>query len=184
MNANATTDVNALDVRVDEYATEKDQIFGRFSWSRSPSFAPPPFTGYADGGSFNDGVQSVDTMGAALSYTHSFTPTLVNEARIGFNREHTTRDQAYANSTTNIPAQFGIAGIPQLPGNGGLPYLGIGGLSQLGSSQWLIGDRYSNTIQFTENLTKVYKTHTFKGGFELQKISAPLAVAPNFARRV
>ena len=181
VNANAATNVNAFDVRIDENATEKDSIFGRYSWSHSPSFAPPPFPGYADGGSFNDGQQAVDTMGAALSYSHSFTPTLVNEARVGFNREHTSRDQAFANSTTNIPGQFGIQGIPQLPGNGGLPYLGIGGLSQLGSSQWLIGDRYSNTIQFTENLTKVYKTHTFKGGFELQKISAPW-LSPPYSR--
>ena len=120
-------------------------------------------------------------MGAALSYSHSFTPTLVNEARLGFNREHTTREQADAYSTTNIPAEFGIQGIPQLPGNGGLPYLGIGSLSQLGSTEWLVGDRYSNTIQFTENLTKVYKTHTFKGGFELQEISAPW-LSPPYSR--
>ncbi len=181
VNANATTNVNAFDTRIDEYVTEKDSIFGRYSWSHSPSFAPPPFPGYADGGSFSDGQQSVDNMGAALSYSHSFTPTLVNEARVGFNREHTTRDQAFANSATNIPALFGISGIPQLPGNGGLPYLGIGGLSQLGSSEWLIGDRYSNTLQFTENLTKVYKAHTFKGGFELQKISAPW-LSPPYSR--
>ena len=43
VNANAMTNVNAFDTRIDEYATEKDQIFGRFSWSHSPSFAPPSF---------------------------------------------------------------------------------------------------------------------------------------------
>ncbi|MFZ0593794.1 MAG: TonB-dependent receptor [Bryobacteraceae bacterium] len=181
VNRNATTDVNQYDVRIDENFSEKDQLFGRYSWSHSPSYFPPPFTGYADGGSYSEGQQSVNTMGAALSYTHSFTPTLVNEARVGFNREHTTRSQAYANSTTNIPAQFGIQGIPQQPGNGGLPYLGLGDLSQLGSTEWLIGDRYSNTIQFTENLTKVYRSHTFKGGFEVQGISAPW-LSPPYSR--
>ncbi len=181
VNRNSTTDVNSFDVRVDENFSEKDQMFGRYSWSHSPSYLPPPFTGFADGGGFGQGQQSVNTMGAALSYSHSFTPTLVNEARVGFNREHTTRAQAYANSTTNIPAQFGIQGIPQLPGNGGLPNLALGDLSQLGSSEWLIGDRYSNTLQFTENLTKVYKTHTFKGGFEAQEISAPW-LSPPYSR--
>lgn len=181
VNRNATTDVNSFDVRIDQDFSEKDQLFGRYSWSHSPSYFPPPFTGFADGGAFGQGQQSVNTMGAALSYTHSFTPTLVNEARVGFNREHTTRNQAYADSTTDIPAQFGIQGVPQLPGNGGLPYLGIGNLSQLGSSQWLIGDRFSNTIQFTENLTKVYKTHTFKGGFEAQEIYAPW-LSPPYSR--
>lgn len=180
-NRNATTDVNSYDVRIDQNFSDKDQLFGRYSWSHSPSYLPPPFTGYADGGSFGQGQQSVNTMGAALSYTHSFTPTLVNEARVGFNREHTTRDQAYANSTTNIPAQFGIQGIPQLPGNGGLPNFSLGDLSQLGSAEWLIGDRYSNTLQFTENLTKVYKSHTFKAGFEAQAISAPW-LSPPYSR--
>ena len=52
------TNVNAFDVRIDEYASEKDHIFCRYSWSHSPSFAPPPFTGYADGGNFNDGAHS------------------------------------------------------------------------------------------------------------------------------
>jgi len=181
LNRNNTTDVNAFDARVDYYISSKDQLFVRYSLSRSPSFSPGPFTGYADGGGFNSGNQKVDTQGAALSYTHSFGPTLVNEARIGFNREHTSRVQAYGNDTTNVPAQFGIQGIQQTPGNSGLPYLAIGGLSQLGSSEWLVSDRYSNTIQFTENLTKVYRTHTFKGGFEAQSIALPWE-APPFSR--
>lgn len=177
----STTDVNAFDIRGDEYLSSNDQLFERFSWSHSPSFIPGPFTGFADGGGFNDGDQSVATIGAALSYTHNFSPTLINEARIGLNRERTTRLQPYGNDTSNIPQQFGINGVLQSQGNGGLPYLGIGGLSQLGSSEWLVSDRFSNTVQFTENLTKVYKSHTFKGGFELQQIYFPW-IAPPYSR--
>lgn len=179
VNRNAVTDVNAFDTRIDEYVSTSDQIFGRYSWSRSPSFLPGPFTSFADGGGFNSGDQHVDTQGAALSYTHSFSATLVNEARVGFNREHTSRVQPYGNDTSDIPGKFGIKGILQTPGNGGLPYLGIGGLSQLGSSGWLVSDRYSNTIQFTENLSKVYRAHTFKGGFEAQSIYLPWTAPPS-----
>ncbi|HEY3456653.1 MAG TPA: TonB-dependent receptor [Bryobacteraceae bacterium] len=178
-NRNSTTDANSFDVRVDQYFSAKDQMFARYSWSRSPSFIPGPFTGVADGGAFGAGDQNVDVQGAALSYTHSFTPTLVNEARLGFNREHTSRVQPFGNDVSDIPAQYGIPGVPQIPGNGGLPYLGIGGLAQLGPAQWLISDRYSNTIQFTENLTKVYRSHTFKGGFEMQSIYFPWTAPPN-----
>lgn len=181
INRGSSTDVNQFDIRIDENISSKDSIFGRYSWSRSPSFIPGPFTGYADGGGFGDGDQKVDTQGAAVSYTHTFTPTLINEARVGFNRERTSRLQPYGNDTSNIPGQFGIQGIPQLPGNGGLPYFNIGGLSQLGSAEWLISDRYSNTVQFTENLNKVYHSHTFKGGFEAQSIYFPW-IAPPFSR--
>jgi hypothetical protein len=181
VNRGSTTDVNAIDVRGDQYFSEKDQMFARYSWSRSPSFIPGPFTGFADGGGFNDGDQKIATMGAALSYTHTFNPTLINEARVGFNRERTTRTQPYGDDTSNIPAKFGIQGILQTTGNGGLPYLGIGGLSQLGSSEWLVSDRFSNTVQFTENLTKIYRSHTFKGGFEAQEIYFPW-IAPPYSR--
>ena len=178
VNRSSSNDVNAVDGRIDEYFSEHDQMFARYSWSHNPQFIPGPFTGYADGGGFGDGNQNFNTMGAAVSYTHSFSPTLINEMRAGFNREHTSRVQPYGNSSTNLPAQFGIEGVLQTPGNGGLPYLGIGGLSQLGSSEWLVSDRFSNTIQFTENLTKIYGKHTFKAGLEVQQIGFPWEAPP------
>jgi hypothetical protein len=181
VNRGSSNDINAVDGRLDQYFSEHDQIFMRYSWSQNPAFLPGPFTGYADGGGFSNGDQSVDTQGAALSYTHSFSPTLINEARIGFNREHTARVQPYGNDTSNIPQQFGIPGVLQTSGNGGLPYLNIGGLNYLGGAEWLISDRYSNTIQFTENLTKIYGKHNFKGGFEGQDIYFPW-IAPPFSR--
>ena len=172
---------NEFDIRVDQNFSDKDQLFARYSYDDTPTLMLGPFQGYADGGSYNQGDQTLRDQGAALSYTHSFSPTLVNEARIGFNREHVVRAQPYAYDLTNIPAKFGIQDIPQIPGNGGLPYIGIGGLSQLGSAAWLASIRYSNTFQITENLTKVYKSHTFKGGLEIQHILFPW-VAPPFPR--
>lgn len=178
INRSSFTDVNQFDVRMDANISQKDSIFGRVSWSQSPSLSPGPFTGYADGGAFGNGNQQVDTVGGALSYTHSFSPTLVNEARVGFTREHTLRNGPYGADTSNIPAQFGIQGIPQIEGNGGLPYINVGGISQFGSAEWLISDRFSNTLQFTENLNKVYHSHTFKGGFEAQSIYFPWTAPP------
>ena len=181
VNRKNTTDVDSFDVRLDEYFSEKDQAFLRYSYSRSPSVFPGPFTSFADGGNFGQGDQSVNNQGAALSYTHSFSPTLINEARAGFNREHTLRQQAYGSDTSNIPSQFGIPGVLQTSGNGGLPYISLGDLTNLGASEWLVSDRYSNTIQLTENLTKIYGSHTFKAGLEYQNITFPW-IAPPYSR--
>ncbi len=181
VNRNNTTDVNAFDVRVDQYFSEKDQVFFRYSYSHSPSVFPGPFTGFADGGGFGQGDQTVGNQGAALSYTHSFGATLINEARAGFNREHTIRQQPYGGDTSDIPSQFGIPGVLQTSGNGGLPNIQLGDLSQLGSAEWLVSDRFSNTIQLTENLTKIYGSHTFKAGVEYQNITFPW-IAPPYSR--
>jgi Carboxypeptidase regulatory-like domain/TonB-dependent Receptor Plug Domain len=177
-----TTTVNTLgqttfDIRIDQHFDEHNQMFGRYSYINNTQHVPPPFGGVADGGGYGDGTQKWDVYGVAVSYTHVFTPTLINEVRFGYGQEHTTRLPSTAD-TLGIPASFGIGGVPQFAGNGGLPYMSLGNVHNLGGSEWLPGDRYSDTTQLTENLTKVYKSHTFKGGVEFQYLYFPWLAPP------
>lgn len=172
-----STSTNTFDIRIDQHFSDRDQVFGRYSWISSTRHRLPPFTGVADGGGYNEGTETLHVNGSALSYTHMFAPTLINEARFGLSREHTTRLPQGAN-VLGIPAQYGIQGVPQLPLNGGLPALNVGGLHQIGGNGWLPGDRYSDTTQITENLTKIYKSHVFKGGGEFQYLSFPWIAPP------
>ena len=172
-----TNDTRTADLRIDERFRDQDQVFFRGSYISSVRNVPPPFEGVADGGNYGNGAEIYNVRGFALSYTHMFSPTLINEARAGYTRGHDTRIPAGA-STMGIPAEYGITGVPQLPLNGGLPYLGIGTLTNLGGSGWLPGNRFSDTEQLTENLTKVYKKHTFKAGAEFQYIYFPWIAPP------
>ncbi|MGO9433023.1 MAG: carboxypeptidase regulatory-like domain-containing protein [Terracidiphilus sp.] len=170
-------DTNTADMRIDERFRDQDQAFFHYDYISSVRIVPPPFDGVADGGGYSNGTEIYNVRGLALGYTHTFSPTLINEARLGYTRGHDTREPSGA-STMGIPAQYGITGIPQVPLNGGLPYLGIGTLSGLGGAGWLPGNRFSDTEQMTENLTKVYKKHTFKGGAEFQYIYFPWLAPP------
>ncbi|HLW78775.1 MAG TPA: TonB-dependent receptor, partial [Terriglobia bacterium] len=161
---------NSFDIRIDQNFSEKNQMFARFSYLDNPQFKPGPFGGVADGGGFNQGNQTANSIGAALSLTHSFSPTLINEARLGLNRIGTGRLQPNGNDLSNIPGQVGVQGVPQIPLNGGLPTFGISNLQQLGSNPFLVSVEYNSTLQLTENLTKIYNNHTFKGGLEFQHI--------------
>ncbi len=160
---------NAFDTRMDWDKSEKDQMFGTFSYVNDPQFIPGPFGGVADGGAFQQGDQKALSILGALSYTHIFSPTLVNEARLGEDRLHATRYGPVA-TQMGIPAQFGIQGIAQVSENGGLPAISIGGLNTLGSNAFLPSDEITQTTQVTDNLTKVYGKHTFKMGIEFQHI--------------
>ena len=170
-------DTNTADMRIDERFRDQDQAFFHYDYISSVRVLPPPFEGVADGGGYDNGTEIYNVRGFALGYTHTFSPTLINEARAGYTRGHDTREPSGA-STMGIPAQYGIQGIPQLPLNGGLPYLGIGTLSGVGGAGWLPGNRFSDTEQMTENLTKVYSKHTFKGGAEFQYIYFPWLAPP------
>jgi hypothetical protein len=168
---------NTADMRIDERFRAQDSAFFHYDFISSVRVVPPPFGGVADGGAYADGTEIFNVRGFALGYTHIFSPTLVNEARAGYTRGHDTRNPA-GDNVLGIPEQFGISGVPQIPLNGGLPYLGIGTLSALGGSGWLPGNRYSDTEQMTENLTKVYRKHTFKAGAEFQYVYFPWIAPP------
>jgi hypothetical protein len=165
----STQNRNAFDVRADFNPSDKNQVFFRFSYVDDPQFIPGTFGGIADGGAFQQGIQTAKADQAALGFTHAFSPSAVNVARAGFNHLHTTRFGPEG-STLGIPAQFGIQGIPQVPENGGLPGFTFGGLSNLGGNNFLPSDEVSQTLQITDDFTKIYGKHSFKTGIEYQHV--------------
>jgi hypothetical protein len=75
------THFDHVDGRIDHNLTRKDLIFGRFSYRRLPVLGQdnnlPPAGHY-------DEIRG--TRSAVLSWTHSFSPTLINEFRTGMTR--------------------------------------------------------------------------------------------------
>ncbi|HEY0784313.1 MAG TPA: carboxypeptidase regulatory-like domain-containing protein [Acidobacteriaceae bacterium] len=160
---------NAFDTRVDFNPSQKDQVFFRFSYVDDPEFLPGPFGGVADGGAFQQGLQTAKSDQAVVGYTHVFTPSTINVVHAGFNHLHTTRFGPEG-TTPGIPAQYGIQGIPQSAENGGLPAIVISGLSELGSNDFLPSDEVSQTLQITDDFTKIYGKNSFKMGVEYQDV--------------
>ena len=158
---------NQFDTREDFNPNDANQIFARFSYSDDPQFIPGPFKGVADGGAFQQGVQTAKSAQMVAAYTHVFSPNVVNQARAGFAHLHTTRAGPVA-TQMGIPAQYGIQGIPQFANNGGLTQIVTTGLQTLGSNQYLPSDEATATIQVQDDFTRIYGKHSFKIGLEFQ----------------
>lgn len=173
-----SNNTDQFDVRVDQNFSSKDSIFGRVTYVDNPEFIPGPFGGIADGGSFSTGNQMVKSVNSALSETHAFSGTLVNEARLGYNHLSSSRDQPNA-SKSGIPGQFGIQGVPQESSNGGLGSIFLTGLNTLGSNQFLPSIELSTTSQFTDNLTKTAGRQTLKLGFQWQRLGFSILQPPS-----
>jgi hypothetical protein len=167
-----------FDVRVDHNFSQKDSLFGRVSYVDNPTFIPGPFGGIADGGSFSSGDQEARSVNTVVSETHLFSSTLVNEVRAGYNRISSSRVQPNS-SVSGIPDQFGIPGVPQGNSNGGLGSIFISGLNTLGSNQFLPSIELSTTSQVTDNLTKAMGRHTFKVGFQYQRLGFNILQPPS-----
>jgi carboxypeptidase family protein/TonB-dependent receptor-like protein len=161
---------NNFDVRVDHTFSSKDSIFGRFSYENQPSFIPSPFQNALDGGGFFDGHEDFSYRSVAVSETHIFDSTHVNEIRFGYNRINAHRFQN--NFDQNVSAQLDFPGVPFEPGtfNGGLPALTFddGSAPELGSSGFLPSIEKQNSYVLTDNYTWVKGRHSVKFGAEIR----------------
>jgi hypothetical protein len=165
------------DGRVDYHLNDKNSIFGTISWSDAYKQTAAPFPGPLDGQGFS-GVSEVDLgRDAMISWTHIFSPALVNEARVGFSRLVTSRTQA--NAETDEFKAVGIGGYdPTTTLNGGLPQFDLGNYSQIGANNWLPTKEYNNEWDLIENLSLIKGTHSFKFGGEFRSIHFPFFQVP------
>ena len=158
-----------FDVRGDYTIGAKDTLFGRFSYEQQPSFTPSPFNNVLDGGAFQDGYQNNSYRSVAIGETHTFSPTTVNEVRVGYNRINSHRFQL--NYDTNVAGELNFPGVPYSANNGGLPSISIeDGTASIGSSGFLPSIEKQNAYVVAENLTKVVGRHSLKFGTELRFI--------------
>jgi len=159
-----------FDTRIDQKFSDKDNSFIRFSYEDQPRIIPSPFgNSIADGGGFFSGIEDNSYRSVALSETHVFRPTLVNEFRFGYNRINTHRFQF--NYNTDVSGEVGFPGVPFTPINGGLPQLtfGDGSAPTLGSPTFLPSVELQNTYVLSDNLTWVKGRHTVKFGTEIRR---------------
>ncbi len=171
---------NAFDIRGDYDPSTKNQVFYRLSYVDDPQYIPGPFGGIADGGGFQEGIQTAHSNQSAGAWTHVFSSNTINVARVGFNHLHTTR-YGPEGDVSGLPGEFGIQGIPQSTENGGLPEYDIGGMSTLGSNSFLPSDEISQTLQLTDDFTRIWRQHNFKMGVESQHIKFD-TLQPAFSR--
>jgi hypothetical protein len=164
-----SSDQNNFDIRVDYNMGARDALFGRFSYEEQPSFMPSPFDNALDGGAFQDGYQNNSYRSVAISETHTFSNSTINEFRVGYNRINSHRFQL--NYDNNVAAELGFPGVPFSPNNGGLPNMTIDdGTATIGSSGFLPSIEKQNAFVIAENLTKVHGRHSMMFGTELRFI--------------
>ncbi len=166
---------NNFDVRVDHKFTGSDDFFVRFSYEDQPSFIPGPFTNTVlDGGGFFSGNEDNSYRSVAISETHVFAPSLVNEFRVGYNRINSHRFQLNFDKNISGDPAFGInfPGVPFAAGtnNGGLPEMDFSdGTPTIGSSTFLPSLEKQNSYVLTENLTWIRGRHALKFGAEIRR---------------
>ncbi|HUO16638.1 MAG TPA: carboxypeptidase-like regulatory domain-containing protein [Verrucomicrobiae bacterium] len=97
------------DIRVDHNFSNKDSIFGRFSYDQATNFVPGGSPTYSEANAFGSN-QYINNHGrnAVVTETHVFSPNMINQFTAGYNRIF-NHILSYATGTC-LGAQFGILG--------------------------------------------------------------------------
>lgn len=163
-------DTHQFDAKVDYQISASDRIFARESYQRRDLSAPSPGTRFIQIGDVN--AQTRDH-NAALGYDHTFSPNMTNELRLGFNRFYT---KDFGNDLgTNENSALGIPnGNDPNFGATGMGNFSIGDIAATGSQGWTNSHRISNSVEVTDNLTRVWGRHTFTVGEDYRLLTASL----------
>jgi Carboxypeptidase regulatory-like domain len=98
-----------FDAKIDNYLSQNNHFFGRYSFERTHRFLPATLPHGDSGTTFGAGTGLIRAQSLALNDTHTFSPRWLNEARIGFSRiafKVTSIDGG-----TNLAKTVGIPGV-------------------------------------------------------------------------
>ena len=150
-----------LDGKIDAKLSDKDNFWGRYSFGNSDerqtqnnlptNVTIPP----------RSRPQNI-----VLTWNRTFSPNVVNEARVGFNRAVFINDIFDWSGIGNGNGKLGIAGTQVAPG---LSSIALGnGLTTIGTAA-TTEDNVTNTFHYGDNLSIARGKHFFKMGGQWQR---------------
>jgi hypothetical protein len=157
------------DVKVDYTITPNDSFQGRYSqaYQNDPSSNSLLIQG--------NGFVEAPIHNAVGTWTHTFSPAFLNEARFGTSWVTLNSGSSFDPSIGNLGTQLGIANANA--SGPGLLLLGFGGgngpapgggttLTNIGSQ--IVNQNFADTvIQFDDGVTITHGKHVFKSGFQM-----------------
>jgi hypothetical protein len=168
---------NQFNTNVDHLIGDKHKLSAKFFFANL--FTDDPLGGQTAGHDLGSGqTNPVQNRLAALAWTYTVTPNLLNEARFGFNRiTQVTAGRDPANVSDIGMTRFNSSifpGIPEFVPDDLVPNFGGIGTNNDQAS-------FSNAFDFADTLAYTHGKHTFRGGFEYRRYQINLF--NNFASR-
>jgi outer membrane receptor protein involved in Fe transport len=157
-------------VRIDEYLSEKDLLFGHYVYSRRdfPNIDLNPNFFYNS---------SYPNSSLAVQYVRTFSTTFLNEARFGWMKAKVSKLSPRTNTGFTIES-LGILGLKVGGPNGrllrpdeqGFPVIGIDGFLEMGDSGASSNLDNSRTYQFVDNVSLTRGNHALKFGGDVRRL--------------
>ena len=172
--ANDADHQNQFDLRLDAASGSRDHAFARYTYYNE---VETPVTPFPDGSGATSGSvlgtgnvagpSNILGQQAVLSETHTFTPHLLTQGRLGYTRR--ANDQTGAALPTTASAALGIPGIPSNAAfSNALPLFTFTGFGQLGSSASVFSQYQTGVYELVDELLFTRGRHDLRVGADLR----------------
>ncbi|HWB85353.1 MAG TPA: TonB-dependent receptor [Bryobacteraceae bacterium] len=154
------------DVKIDQHISAANSLMARVSISQQSIPSTGSFV-------FSPQISVFNTRNLVLSDTHVFSPNVVNEARVGYNRANTSANAPELQASNDFTSAAGLAfgpifGFPSLYWNSaGTSQGGTTEFSNFGGAKTNFG--FENTFQYSDSLSIIRGAHTFKMGADVRR---------------
>ncbi|MBI3693621.1 MAG: TonB-dependent receptor [Acidobacteria bacterium] len=175
-------DINQVFVRGDHNIGQNDKLFSRVAIF---NYEFPTI-----GLNYFSPLQSrITARNAVISHTHLFGPTVLNELKIGFNRNWILRKGLRTNTNFD-PESIGLLGVRSVdpetrqprrlsPLETGLVPMQVSGFLEMGDGGLIPDFNVSETWQLVDNFTITRGVHTFKMGLDFKRLRMDRAGSNN-----
>ena len=160
---------DSFDGRLDEKISQRNQLFGRYSYLQQHR-QDPPWTSnliVGNGGFATD--YSIRNQGLALGLTTILSSTTVNQARFGWSRDSAHSNPIGLTLGTSNAADYGLTGIPVSPYTAGIPPININSFIRLGVDLYRPQFQAAQVWQFLDNFNRLVGRHSLAFGYEYHR---------------
>ncbi|MGH9327141.1 MAG: TonB-dependent receptor domain-containing protein [Terriglobia bacterium] len=166
-------DTQSYDGKLNQDVGQNDHLVVRYSYEKVTTYQGPAFGEAGGPGGTSAGFEGTgldNTWALGIESTHVFSPTLVMETRVGVNHFWNTAQQV--DYGTDATTALGIPGINISPFNSGITTIQVTDYSEplIGYNNGLPWARGETHIDLNNAFTWVKGNHTFKFGWEIQRV--------------
>ena len=163
-----TNNWNLWSVRIDQKLSDNNSLFGRINSDNLNDliafdpFNPTNLPGFGR-------INPITAENIGIVDTHVFTPTLINELRLGYGylRENKAQQNRGNDATEKI---LGITGTSRDPNHFGYPRIDITGFGTVGEPTNEPQDRRVHTYHYYDSVVAVQGNHTWKLGVDVRRM--------------
>ena len=167
---------NVANLRADYAFSQNNRLYLTYDVQQGIYNTSDPYAGaipqVGGGGADTGGTEGYENHAIAVTYDHTFTPALLNEARATYFISPV--NEASLLDGTNLATQYGIknANIPGFTATYGFPQIQMGSGATTGGSTYKPLKARENVLGLIDSLTWVHDRHNFKLGYEYRNLKS------------